>query len=413
MFRISFIIIATLFVALFLGSLWRFPPLPIEERHIPSGYKEVFFENEPFPEHIARIQKDIRIVREAYNRPVDDWVIERNSPYEWIPDPGQCGENVNALPGALLVHGLLDSPDDLRDIGAFLLEQCYWVRAILLPGHGTIPGDLLSIDIEDWEAALDYGVASFKGEVDHLLLVGYSLGGALVLDYLIRHPEAMESGWINKIVLSSPALKLYDWRAFMSGGYHLVTHFDNRRNWYEVYPDSTPTRYYSMTYKSIFDTYRVGRRVDQYFDDERLKPDFFMIGTDSDIVISTEENIKFFEKHASAKSRFVLFSNQDRHFIDPRIVVFDSRDLLNNIIGGSHVSLNISPNNPYFGKDSNYRFCWQYLPEVDKLNRCLNSTHVKFGELNLGFGDEIVARVSYNPHFDELLEQLKLFLKDT
>ena len=46
------------------------------------------------------------------------------------------------LGGVLLLHGMSDSPYSLRTLGESLNRPGYWVIALRLPGHGTIPSGL-------------------------------------------------------------------------------------------------------------------------------------------------------------------------------------------------------------------------------------------------------------------------------
>ncbi len=45
--------------------------------------------------------------------------------------------------GALLLHGLTDSPYSLRSVAALLVEQGFSTLALRMPGHGTHPGGLV------------------------------------------------------------------------------------------------------------------------------------------------------------------------------------------------------------------------------------------------------------------------------
>jgi pimeloyl-ACP methyl ester carboxylesterase len=102
-----------------------------------------------------------------------DW----NRSYELAPEAPRCG--------ALLVHGLTDSPYSMRALaGAFAGEGCLAI-ALRMPGHGTTPAALLETEWEDWAAAVRVGwrgLAASVGPGRPLFLVGYSNGGALVLD---------------------------------------------------------------------------------------------------------------------------------------------------------------------------------------------------------------------------------------
>ena len=68
----------------------------------------------------------------------------------------------------LLIHDLGDTPYEMRGLGQRFAAACYLVRAILLPGHGTVPGDLLAVDHRAWVEATRLGVASFAGQAERV-----------------------------------------------------------------------------------------------------------------------------------------------------------------------------------------------------------------------------------------------------
>src|SRR6185295_19892936 len=60
-------------------------------------------------------------------------IIDANAPFELHPQ-------TKPRYGALLIHGLLESPFHMQDIGKHLCTQGLLVRSLLLPGHGIVPG---------------------------------------------------------------------------------------------------------------------------------------------------------------------------------------------------------------------------------------------------------------------------------
>ena len=106
----------------------------------------------------------------------------------------------------LLIHGLGDSPYEMRDLGERFAAACYLVRAILLPGHGTVPGDLLGVGYPAWTEATRLGVASFAGQAERLYLVGFGAGATLALDYALEDASPGEGPALGGLVLLAPAL---------------------------------------------------------------------------------------------------------------------------------------------------------------------------------------------------------------
>ena len=87
-----------------------------------------------------------------------DKIVDGNAPFELKPPAGcPSGHGKPYRRGILLTHGLTDSPYSMRALGSFFQKNCFRVMAILLPGHGTQPGDLLDIHWQEWAKAEAYG----------------------------------------------------------------------------------------------------------------------------------------------------------------------------------------------------------------------------------------------------------------
>jgi carboxylesterase len=95
-------------------------------------------------------------------------------------------------PAALLVHGFLGSPAEIRPLARALHQAGWTVRGVLLPGHGPDIETLPERRHEDWLAAVDKALAELQREHSPVLLIGYSMGGALsVVSATRRPPDAL------------------------------------------------------------------------------------------------------------------------------------------------------------------------------------------------------------------------------
>jgi len=102
--------------------------------------------------------------------------------------------------GVLLVHGLLASPAELRAYGEYLVKQGYTVLGVRLKGHGTSPYALRDQSWEDWYRCVQRGFNILKVHCSHILVAGFSTGGALALKLATEHYPEM----IGVIAVSVP-----------------------------------------------------------------------------------------------------------------------------------------------------------------------------------------------------------------
>ena len=82
-------------------------------------------------------------------------------------------------PAALLVHGFPGTPAEMRPLAHVLHESGWTVRGILLPGFGPQLASLVQRRPADWTAAMENALLELGQDHSPLVLVGYSMGGAL------------------------------------------------------------------------------------------------------------------------------------------------------------------------------------------------------------------------------------------
>jgi len=102
---------------------------------------------------------------------------------------------------ALLVHGFPGTPAEMRPLAETLHEQGWSVQGILLPGFGSRFAEILERGYADWLETVEQALQTLKQRYSPVLLIGYSLGGALSL------PAAV---WLqpNGLILLSPFWRL-------------------------------------------------------------------------------------------------------------------------------------------------------------------------------------------------------------
>ena len=64
--------------------------------------------------------------------------------------------------GALLIHGLTDSPYSMRALAERMHAAGYYTLSLRMQGHGTVPGGLVNTTWEDWSAAVRMGARHMR-----------------------------------------------------------------------------------------------------------------------------------------------------------------------------------------------------------------------------------------------------------
>lgn len=88
---------------------------------------------------------------------------------------------------ALLVHGFPGTPAEMRPLGMVLHRAGWTVHGLLLPGFGPQLESLPARRASDWASAVREKLAELQTQHRPVLLVGYSLGGALALQAAASH----------------------------------------------------------------------------------------------------------------------------------------------------------------------------------------------------------------------------------
>lgn len=113
--------------------------------------------------------------------------------------------------GALLVHGLTDSPYSMKALAESLHRQGFEVTVLRLPGHGTLPSMLTRVTDEDWTAAVRLAARDVAGRTppDRPFYVGgYSTGGTLTLSYALDSLGDPDLRRPDRVLLVSPAIEI-------------------------------------------------------------------------------------------------------------------------------------------------------------------------------------------------------------
>jgi carboxylesterase len=97
----------------------------------------------------------------------------------------------------------------MRGLGEYLAAQGATVLAVRLAGHGSTPEDLQQTRWRDWLASAEQGLQQLQQHCARIIVVGFSLGGALSIMMHHMHRRAQ----VEKLVLLATPLWLQgDWR---------------------------------------------------------------------------------------------------------------------------------------------------------------------------------------------------------
>jgi esterase/lipase len=334
---------------------------------------------------------------------VDDKARELDAvmPFELLPNPDQCEKN-KAI-GVLLSHGLSDSPFSMRDPAKALQQACYQVRVILLPGHGTKAEDLLTVSRDDWRATFRHAADQFRKEVDVLYVGGFSTGGALAAEYAWQHTDS-----VTGVVLFSPVFKVNSGIDWLSPWLALV------KDWLDHYPSDDFAKYASIPLPAIAEVYKLSKEVRHLIlDNPKPFPVFIALSEDDQTVDSSVTENVFKQGMVSPKSQMVLYSKTQRGATTDRIKVYNTNWPEAKILGLSHMAIHGDPENTYYGAMGEYRICGWYLSDKPLYDACRTDNANWFGERSddLSKRSPHAARVSWNPNFRSLMEEVSFFIK--
>ena len=166
---------------------------------------------------------------------------------------------------AVMLHGLTDSPYSMLATAQTLAGAGYNVVAMRMPGHGFAVGGLLQVRWRDWTAAVRIAIRramQLPGADESLLLVGYSNGGLLAVDYALQCTSSDELPCPDGLVLMSPGMAItsaaavMNWHAALSW----VPYFEQFK-WLQVLPEIDPFKFTSFPKQAAWEVHKLSGRV--------------------------------------------------------------------------------------------------------------------------------------------------------
>ena len=362
------------------------------------------------------------------------------------------------LAGAVMLHGLSDSPYSLRSVGQLLHQRQFEVIGLRLPGHGTAPAGLATVTWHDFVAAVRIAVSSMRerlGPDRPLYLVGYSNGAALAVHYALAVLEGEDMPAVDGLVLMSPAIEVSGvaayaiWQARFSRLSGL-----EKLGWTDIQAEFDPYKYSSFTVNAGDQIYQLTRNIAARIN--RLSGPNGVAGFPRTIAFQSvvDATIKpstlvdaLFMKLAPGGHELVLF-DVNRHTDAEPLLRSDPEVLTNRLLGEgqlpftltlvtnlnpdtdaviartkaagattttdedielawpgglfslSHVAVPFAPDDPVYGDD----------PEAGEGHITLGSIFIR-GERNLlQIPDNYFLRLRYNPFFGYLTTRVQGFM---
>ena len=382
----------------------------------PSGWKSNtrILNSRSFDQYKAAVQDEVQSSRIPFienNGPTEATLA---SPAEFLP-AARCLEARGIV---VLVHGLSDSAFSMRDLAQTLADGCYIARIALLPGHGTKPGDLLNVRLNDWSNTVEHLIAEAAQEHDNVVTVGFSLGALLTMGEAIK-PGAP----IDAAITISPAFYL------TTSPYAEMTRwlYPFKRWLDKEKPDDT-YRYEAIPTIAVAETVKAKRRFHELLElaGSVTKP-WLVIQSDDDLVVDTSKNQGLFLQHAKhAASRLITYggasgsSETDQPSIsasssDAKLLDLNAWSDEYRVSGLTHVSIHQSPDNPHYGVQGDYRNCGSGGPRPRAAVRlCEQADTLWTGPWNQAAPDNGPYGLStFNPDYSNMALHILDFLDES
>jgi alpha-beta hydrolase superfamily lysophospholipase len=292
-----------------------------------------------------------------------------NRSYQSLPE-GQ------PLCGALMVHGLTDSPYSMRHLARIYTDAGCYALALRMPGHGTIPNGLIHADSQDWASAVALGARAVRdriGDKVPLFLVGYSNGGALVMSHALEALDDPGLAAADGVMLFSPMIGVTPFSRLADLG-QLLTWFEyfEKFSWLDVLPEYDPYKYNSFPKNAGYQTYVVTQKLQQRLQslesEGRLReiPPVLSFQSLVDATVSTPAVVnELYARLKAPGSDLVLFDLNRSSTLAP-FLAEDHRQFVENLLTGPELDYDIT----LIGnrsKDSNAVAEWRRPPNTDKV----------------------------------------------
>ena len=326
------------------------------------------------------------------------------APFSWYPKDGSRPET-----GALLIHGLLDSSFIMRDVGKILLDQGIAVEGILLPGHGTTPDDLLTVQHDQWQEAVTNSIRALQSRVRKIILTGYSLGGALAALH------ALDNSAIAGIILLCPAFRIAQPTPAITALYSQLRRIFPLSGWIKRSTELDSVKYCSISLKAVQQVYELTQILQQKLLSRPLACPLLLAASLEDGIICSKTAIGEFGRNTHPSSSAIVWAaspeNACKKCTDKRIVWRTSQFPQMGITEFSHIAPPVAPDNPHYGSHGDYQLAshidplkWRYGEETEL---CTIRENLKY---LFGLSRQKYRRLTFNPDFSYMKQKIIQFV---
>lgn len=172
---------------------------------------------------------------------------------------------------AVMLHGLTDSPYSMLPTAQSAVGSGYSVIVPRMPGHGFAVGGIIQTRWEDFVAAMRVAMrraVEIREPGQPLLIVGYSNGGLLAIDYALRCHDDDEMPCPDRIILLSPAIAVTPAAVItnMHSAISWIPYFE-KFQWLSVLPEIDPFKFTSFPKRAAWEIYQFAKRTSALLDD--------------------------------------------------------------------------------------------------------------------------------------------------
>jgi esterase/lipase len=363
------------------------------------SHKSFKFESATYADYIQWAKESIKAGRANLTQQSPEFLqkcIEANAPAESFPKSP-------ARHGILLIHGLMSSPMGMSSLYQYFSEKDYLVRSLLLPGHGTRPGDLLDVTCQDWLETCHFAIKTLREEVEHVSVIAFSAGSALAI-YL----SLTERTLIDSLVLLAPAISLK--HPLTSLYAQIIYPFRNifsRMNWPILKIEDDYAKYHSIPANAIYQVTHLINNIHHL--NTTLDIPIYIASTEDDETISHQKAVEFFIKQTNPLNRGIIYTTDLTIKLPSSLKSRLSSYPKDNILDFSHTSLAISADHPHYGKKGDFSDFSHY--SQTKQMEAKHQTIYYGATSRKNLRKHFIQRLSYNPDFDYLASDIELFLK--